>query len=124
MRQIKNHIIHKWNFELNTNSEEENNILKEDSMSLLKEKIIPTIEKVFDTYGMDEVIRIEHLELNLAVLNSGNLESRIIEQIQKQLPYKMQTLFKEENALKIKKSWIRKRWIGWFFNLVMIFSSN
>lgn len=72
------HLIGKQVFEMEVNTSKNAYALQQKVSAILKNKLNPELEKVFDRIvGEEEVLQIEHLELNIGRIDPENLDELI-----------------------------------------------
>ncbi len=79
------HIIKKLSINLNLNQQSEAANIQQNISDLSKRRLFALLEKIFDEFDTDEIIRIDTLKIDLGQLNKAELETDFIEKIEKKL---------------------------------------
>jgi len=82
------HIIDKVFLEVQTRSEKEAIIMKDNISDFLHTEIFPALENLFDEYGQNEIIRFEKLAIDLMVAdwnNKENIKEELLTSVKKKL---------------------------------------
>lgn len=98
------HIINRLSFELTKDSKKNLDKVKDQSIAILKEKLIPLIEKTLDKYDPEKTIRIDKLEIDLGQIDLKYLEAQLIQQIKAQTILQLDKVFEQKKAKVIKHS--------------------
>jgi len=99
------HIIKKLSINLNLNQQSEAANIQQNISDLSKRRLFALLEKIFDEFDTDEIIRIDTLKIDLGQLNKAELETDFIEKIEKKLrsQLKEQLYFAKTKKRSMKK---------------------
>ncbi|WP_430931728.1 contractile injection system tape measure protein [Saccharicrinis sp. 156] len=81
---MSNHIIHKVTVDVNTASEKEAYFIKDNISRFLQDQIFPRIEKLFEEYDSGKILRVDILDLELAIKDWKNT-NEVVSKLEKEL---------------------------------------